>query len=58
MDQQVPKPTDKAIAAAYNKKYGSQIGDGPGKRKRASAKIVTGIRYERAKRPSRKQNPK
>ncbi len=57
-DRQVPKLTGKAIAAAYNRKYGSQLGDGAGKRKRASAKIVTRVRYERTKRINRKQDPK
>ena len=57
-DRQVPKLADKAIAAAYNRKYGSQLGDGAGKRKHASATIVTRVRYERTKRINRKQYPK
>jgi hypothetical protein len=56
MDHQTPKPADRDIAAAYNKMYGSRIGEGPGRRKRATPTIVAQVRYERTKR-LRKQNP-
>jgi len=49
-DAMTPKPKDAKIAGVYNRKYGSQIGDGPGKRKKATARDVANVRYERTKR--------